>query len=533
MPHKPDFVVDPSGNVRDVRGQDYAQQSQSSSQRPEPGSSRPGKDAHAGSTPRTPGGIIIIPIGLIITLVIAVLRMCSGPAQKNSYSESDVNLLNSGLSSYDQGDYEKALIYFNMVIASQPDMGEAYNDRGLAYYGMGDTDNAMADFNKAIELLPNPAVSYSNRGGLYLFQGNHEQALADLDKAIGLSPRLAKAYYNRALTYLDLSNYDQSIADFDQAIELTPEYFFSMQATIESRQPTGPSLLGSGLYTGALDRETYADLPTAYASRAIAYFHKGDYAQAAADLQKATELSVDPGLALQVWALLAVSTWETQPVSTLVPQTGHWEGNSNPVGVQGTVSFDIGADGQIHDFKLGLMFAGGSSCQVASYDVLVQPDGTFSFTFDTPGIEGGILTQGKFESSTVVAGSFSGYIECITSTGEHINGGQSQGDSWSAQWVSGPDETPVSSKDQASAFPSDFLDAYGVVMINVPAGTFTMGNNDAASSAERPAHSVYLAAYAIDKYEVTNRLYKACVDAGVCHGGCPRMAVEAGLPRED
>jgi serine/threonine-protein kinase len=62
----------------------------------------------------------------------------------------------------------------------------------------------------------------------------------------------------------------------------------------------------------------------------------------------------------------------------------------------------------------------------------------------------------------------------------------------------------------------DFLDAYGVVMINVPAGTFTMGNNDAASSAERPAHSVYLAAYAIDKYEVTNRLYKACVDAGVC-----------------
>jgi formylglycine-generating enzyme required for sulfatase activity len=53
-------------------------------------------------------------------------------------------------------------------------------------------------------------------------------------------------------------------------------------------------------------------------------------------------------------------------------------------------------------------------------------------------------------------------------------------------------------------------------MINVPAGTFTMGDNDAASSAESPAHSVYLAAYAIDKYEVTNRLYQACVDAGVC-----------------
>ncbi len=442
MPQKPSFIVDPSGNVRDVRGQNCLQEPQPSSQQPGHGSSTPGRGGFSGSTKRTPGGFIIIPIGLIITLVIVVLQKCGGTPQ-NSYPESDVNQLNSGLYSYDQGDYKNALIDFDMLISSQPKMGEAYNDRGLTYFAMGDTDNAMTDFNKAIELLPNPAIAYSNRGGLYFSLGKHEQALADLDKAIELSPRLAKAFHNRGLTYLDLGNYDQAIADFDQAIQLTPETMFSIQATEQSRATPGNSLLGSGFWTGMINRETYADLPAAYASRAMAYLHKGDYTKAAADLKKATQLGLDTGLAQQVEALLSVSTLEPPPVSTPSVQSGHWEGSATLLGIQGNISFDIGTDGQIHDFKLGLVYPGGSSCQLGSYYVLVQPDGTFSFAFDAPSIENGILTQGKFESSTVVVGSFNGYIQCITSTGEQMGGGQLHGDPWSAQWTSGPAQTPT------------------------------------------------------------------------------------------
>ena len=443
MPQKPDFIGDQFGNLRDVRGHNFTQPSQSSPQQPASRPPIPGKNKDTSSTQRSPGGIILIPIGLIITLIIAVFRLLGGPAQKNSYPESDVNTLNRGLYYFDQGDYKNALMYFNMAIMSQPDMGEAYNDRGLVYYAMGETDNAMEDFNKAIELLSDPAIAYSNRGVIYLFQGNHGQALADLDKAIELSPRLAKAYHNRGLTYLDLGNYEQAIADFDQAIGLTPEFMFSSQATLQIREPAGESLLSSGLYTGLLNREKYADLPSAYANRAIAYIHTGDYEKAAADITKASELGLDLGFAQQVEAQLPILTSvpqaeQTSPVSTSAPRPGHWEGSSNPLGVQGTVSFDVWADGQIHDYNLALKFAGGSSCKVASYDVLVQPDGTLSFTFNTPGIESGILTRGQFESSTVVDGSFSGYIQCITSTGELINGGQSMGDPWSAQWIYSP-----------------------------------------------------------------------------------------------
>jgi len=62
----------------------------------------------------------------------------------------------------------------------------------------------------------------------------------------------------------------------------------------------------------------------------------------------------------------------------------------------------------------------------------------------------------------------------------------------------------------ATPLPAEITDAFGAEMVLVPAGEFTMGN-------EKTAHTVYLDAFYIDKYEVTNTLYKACEEnAHVC-----------------
>jgi serine/threonine-protein kinase len=56
--------------------------------------------------------------------------------------------------------------------------------------------------------------------------------------------------------------------------------------------------------------------------------------------------------------------------------------------------------------------------------------------------------------------------------------------------------------------------------ILIPAGPFQMGcdatSDDLCTGNELPLHTVTLDAYYIDKYEVTNARYQACVDAGVC-----------------
>lgn len=52
-------------------------------------------------------------------------------------------------------------------------------------------------------------------------------------------------------------------------------------------------------------------------------------------------------------------------------------------------------------------------------------------------------------------------------------------------------------------------------LVHVPAGTFLMGS-DAGAGDERPVHRVTGAAFAMDRYEVTNARYRTCVDAGGC-----------------
>jgi eukaryotic-like serine/threonine-protein kinase len=66
-----------------------------------------------------------------------------------------------------------------------------------------------------------------------------------------------------------------------------------------------------------------------------------------------------------------------------------------------------------------------------------------------------------------------------------------------------------------TSWPGEITDSYGVIMRLVPAGEFTMGS-DTGDDAEKLTHTVYLDDFYMDIYEVTNALYKTCVDAGEC-----------------
>ena len=76
-----------------------------------------------------------------------------------------------------------------------------------------------------------------------------------------------------------------------------------------------------------------------------------------------------------------------------------------------------------------------------------------------------------------------------------------------------PTEAPISASSTGS--PSELVDEKGVTMALIPAGEFQMGSEDGYSD-QQPVHTVYLDAFTMDIYEVTNARYAECVSAGAC-----------------
>lgn len=77
-------------------------------------------------------------------------------------------------------------------------------------------------------------------------------------------------------------------------------------------------------------------------------------------------------------------------------------------------------------------------------------------------------------------------------------------------------ETPTEDVTSTPAAPAaEITDGKGAAMVLVDAGEFLMGDSKGLVP-EQPQHTVNLDAFYIDKFEVTNKLYQACVDEGVC-----------------
>lgn len=116
-----------------------------------------------------------------------------------------------------------------------------------------------------------------------------------------------------------------------------------------------------------------------------------------------------------------------------------------------------------------------------------------------------------------------------------LGGSKTDRDTNSSTTVSGSN-TPAGNSTDAAVIPTNTIDAIlipaltigsrrtassdGMVMVYVPAGEFDMGASSQDTKAyedEKPQHTVYLDAFWIDQTEVTNAMYRECVQEGVCY----------------
>ncbi len=114
--------------------------------------------------------------------------------------------------------WKDSLSLWNYVIAKEPEVSFAYNNRGLTHDELGQFDQAIEDFDRAVALDPFDHEAYTNRGMLYGKLGQFEKAIEDFEKAIALNPAHPEAHNNLGIAFAKVGLVDKAFEQFNKTI---------------------------------------------------------------------------------------------------------------------------------------------------------------------------------------------------------------------------------------------------------------------------------------------------------------------------
>lgn len=92
--------------------------------------------------------------------------------------------LHKGMDCVRRGDYEKAAEFFQNVVASNPEIPEAWNNLGVALFSLGRIDEALECYSRSIALDPNNLDALRNRAFLLRSQKRLQEALDVYDTVL-------------------------------------------------------------------------------------------------------------------------------------------------------------------------------------------------------------------------------------------------------------------------------------------------------------------------------------------------------------
>ncbi len=110
--------------------------------------------------------------------------------------------LREGVKAYQQGNYQKALVYFQQAVQADSANGLAYFNLGDALYRLGKYQEAASAFERALvqEDTQRVQAAYYNLGNAYFQLQDYQKAATFYRKALALNPRDADAKHNLELT---------------------------------------------------------------------------------------------------------------------------------------------------------------------------------------------------------------------------------------------------------------------------------------------------------------------------------------------
>jgi tetratricopeptide (TPR) repeat protein len=127
---------------------------------------------------------------------------------------------NLGFSYSMLGNYEKALLFYNLSLQKDPNNTISLNNKGYTLNLINQFEDAIEIFDKAIYLNKEYAYSYNNRGLSKIKLGRTGEGLKDINRSLEIDPNNSYAYKNLGIHYFDNREYNEALRLFVKAKEL-------------------------------------------------------------------------------------------------------------------------------------------------------------------------------------------------------------------------------------------------------------------------------------------------------------------------
>ena len=160
-------------------------------------------------------------ISLILSLVFIGLFSVI-PSTFASYHQVQA-LFEKGFEALQNGEFAKAISFFDQVLEIDPNYVPALNNKGSALRILGMYEEAIVYFDKALEIDPNDVKALYNKGNALSDLEKYEEAIVSYDKALEIDPNDVKALYNKGLALYYLEKYEEAIVSYDKVLEIEPD----------------------------------------------------------------------------------------------------------------------------------------------------------------------------------------------------------------------------------------------------------------------------------------------------------------------
>src|SRR5262245_18814859 len=116
----------------------------------------------------------------------------------------------------------EALESCDRAIALSPNLSDAHVNRGNALHALSRDDEALAAYDHALVLSPNRVEAHLGRGNVLCQESRHEEARVACDLALALKPDFAEAWLGRGNLMSKTKRHGEALADYDEALALDP-----------------------------------------------------------------------------------------------------------------------------------------------------------------------------------------------------------------------------------------------------------------------------------------------------------------------